>query len=48
MKRHEQLNLFTVKVNAALLVAADSPRRVFYRIWIEERTARSGSSKRPA
>lgn len=36
MKRHEQLNLFTVTVNSALLVAADSPRRAFYRIWIED------------
>jgi hypothetical protein len=36
MKTHEQLNLFTVKVNSALLVAPDSPRRAFYRIWIED------------
>jgi hypothetical protein len=36
MKTHEQLNLFTVKVNSALLVAPDSPRCAFYRIWIED------------
>lgn len=36
MKSHQQLNLFTVKVNSALLVAAESPRRAFYRIWIED------------
>jgi hypothetical protein len=36
MENHEQLNLFTVKVNSALLVAPDSPRRAFYRIWIED------------
>lgn len=36
MKSHEQLNLFTVKVNSTLLVAPDSPRRAFYRIWIEK------------
>lgn len=36
MKSHEQLNLFTVKVSSALLVAADSPSRAFYRIWIED------------
>jgi hypothetical protein len=36
MKTHEQLNLFTIKVNSALLVARDSPRRAFYKIWIED------------
>jgi hypothetical protein len=32
----EQLNLFTVKRNVAHLEALNSPRRAFYRIWIEE------------
>ncbi len=32
----KQLNLFTVKVSAAYLEAADSPRKAFYRIWIED------------
>jgi hypothetical protein len=35
MRKHEQLNLFTQKLNSAFLVAADSPRHAFYRIWIE-------------
>ncbi len=36
MMQIEQLNLFTVKVSVAYLEAADSPRKAFYRIWIEE------------
>ena len=36
MKSYEQLNLFTAKMKSALLVALDSPRRAFYRIWIED------------
>jgi hypothetical protein len=36
MKSHEQLNLFTVKINFAHLVAPSSPRCAFYRIWIED------------
>ncbi len=32
----EQLNLFTVKVSVAYLEAAESPRKAFYRIWIED------------
>ncbi len=32
----EQLNLFTVRVSVAYLEAADSPRKAFYRIWIED------------
>ena len=36
MKSHEQLNLFTKRLMSALLVAADSPRKAFYRIWIEQ------------
>jgi hypothetical protein len=36
MRKHEQLKLFTQKLNSAFLVAADSPRRAFYRIWIED------------
>ncbi len=35
MKHHEQLNLFTQNLQTALLVAHDSPRQAFYRIWIE-------------
>ncbi len=34
--KFEQLNLFTVRVDSAYLVAADSPRKAFYRIWIED------------
>jgi hypothetical protein len=36
MNLPEQLNLFTVKVTSALLVAPDSPRKAYYRIWIED------------
>ena len=36
MKKHEQLNLFTKRLTSALLIAADSPRQAFYRIWIEQ------------
>ena len=36
MKKHEQLNLFTQELRSALLVAGDSPRQAFYRIWIEQ------------
>lgn len=35
MKKHEQLNLFSQKLKHAFLVARDSPRQAFYRIWIE-------------
>ncbi len=35
MKNHGQLNLFTQNLQTALLVAPDSPRQAFYRIWIE-------------
>lgn len=36
MKTHEQLNPSALKGKSALLVAADSPRQAFYRIWIED------------
>lgn len=32
----EQLDLFTHKLKSALLVAGDSPRKAFYKIWIEQ------------
>jgi hypothetical protein len=38
-KRHkqvEQLSLFTVTLRSAYLEACDSPKKAFYRIWIEE------------
>lgn len=31
----KQINLFTKKIRSAYLVAWDSPRKAFYRIWIE-------------
>jgi hypothetical protein len=31
----KQINLFTKKIRRAYLVAWDSPRKAFYRIWIE-------------
>jgi hypothetical protein len=36
MRAHEQLNLFTYTLNSAFLVAPNSPRQAFYRIWIED------------
>lgn len=35
MNKPEQMNIFTRKIRFALLVAFDSPRQAFYRIWIE-------------
>jgi hypothetical protein len=35
MKKHEQRNLFTQYLKSALMIAQDSPRQAFYRIWIE-------------
>lgn len=35
MKKHEQLNLFSQTLKHAFLVAHNSPRQAFYRIWIE-------------
>ena len=40
MKIHQQLNLFTHKLNFAFLVAPNSPRCAFYRIWIEDTDGR--------
>ncbi len=31
-----QLNLFTIKIDSAYLVAPESQHKAFYRIWIEE------------
>jgi hypothetical protein len=36
MKTHEQMNLFTQNLQSAILIAKDSPRQAFYRIWIKD------------
>jgi hypothetical protein len=35
MKPHEQLSLFTKRLKTSHLIAKDSPRIAFYKIWIE-------------
>lgn len=35
MKKHEQRKLFTQCLQTAFFIAQDSPRRAFYRVWIE-------------
>lgn len=34
--RQVQMSLFTVKLDFAYLVAQESPKKAFYKIWIEE------------
>lgn len=36
MPKHEQIDLFTQKLESADLVAIDNPRKAFYKIWIEK------------